>query len=313
MNNKIWIIGAGGIALEYAKVLNSLNVEFVVIGRGEKSANSFKSQISHDVITGGLKAFLETQPPLPNKAIIAVGVEDLAESAIAIMRYGVKSVFMEKPGFCYPQEIDEVYKVAKETQSSIFLAYNRRFYSSVLKAEEIIKNDGGVLSFNFEFTEWPHTIEPSGKSRQVLNNWFYANSTHVVDLAFFLGGKPKDISCYTKGELSWHKPSVFAGAGVTENGALFSYQANWGAPGRWVLEILTKNHRLYFKPMESLQIQINGSVAVNAVEIDNKLDVDFKPGFYLETKTFIEGDYGRLCSIEEQVRTVKDIYKIICK
>ena len=64
---------------------------------------------------------------------------------------------------------------------------------------------------------------------------------HVVDLAFYLCGKPDEISCYTTGGLNWHSAaSVFAGAGITKKNVLFSYNANWGAPGRWGVEIMTK-------------------------------------------------------------------------
>ena len=39
----IWLIGAGYMAQEYAKVLNELAPEYEVIGRGEKSALNFES------------------------------------------------------------------------------------------------------------------------------------------------------------------------------------------------------------------------------------------------------------------------------
>ena len=45
--------------------------------------------------------------------------------------------------------------------------------------------------------------------------------------------------------------------------------------------------------------------------IDDHLDKEFKPGFYLETKAFLEGDYTRLCSIEEQLCHVQNIYNKI--
>ena len=57
---------------------------------------------------------------------------------------------------------------------------------------------------------------------------------------------------------------------------LFSYQANWNAPGRWGIEILTSQHRLYLRPMEKLQIQNTGSVDISEVEIDDQLDKEFK-------------------------------------
>ena len=70
-------------------------------------------------------------------------------------------------------------------------------------------------------------------------------------------------------------------------------------------------HRLYLRPMEQLQIQNIGSVAVNPVEIDDHLDKEFKPGFYLETKAFIEGNSQSLCSIANQYTHVNCIYKLI--
>lgn len=50
---------------------------------------------------------------------------------------------------------------------------------------------------------------------------------------------------------------------------------------------------------------------IKPVEIDNQLDIDFKPGFYLQTKAFVEGDYGRFCMVEEHVKHVNAIYKKI--
>ena len=119
------------------------------------------------------------------------------------------------------------------------------------------------------------------------------------------------MSSFTSGELSWHKPSCFVGAGVTNKGVLFNYQANWDAPGRWAVEFQTRNHRLYLKPMEQLQMQDKGSVKVYPVEIDDRLDKEFKPGFYLETKAFLEGDSSRLCSIDMQVEHIKKIYNVM--
>lgn len=308
---KIWIIGAGPIAQEYAKVLNSLGREYFVIGRGEKSASDFKEKVGQNVITGGLTNYLRTTPPVADMVIVATRTTELSSICIELMNFGVKNIFCEKPGFLFPEECQKVYKVAEEKGTNLFLAYNRRFFSSVLKAEEIIKEDGGVLSFNFEFTEWSHVIANLPYPKEILENDFYSNTTHVIDLAFFLGGTPTQLNCVTSGELSWHKPAIFAGSGITDKGALFSYQANWAAPGRWSVEMLTSKHRLIFRPMEQLQIQNIGSVAINPVEIDDHLDKEFKPGFYLETKAFLEGDYSRFCTIEQQKEHVEKIYSKI--
>ena len=312
----IWLIGTGLIGAEYSKVLDALHVNHTIIGRGEVSASKFEElRPGKKVIRGGVFDFLNTNPPLPDGAIIAVGFHELYDVAKAIIQYGVKRIFLEKPGADTTGKVIELNELAQAQHADVFLAYNRRFYSSLLKAEQIIEEDGGVTSFNFEFTEWLHLFEEynNRNNKNILNDIFWGNSGHVLDTAFFLGGEPRDISCYTRTLDGDTFPKIFAGAGVSDKGALFSYQANWDAPGRWVVEILTNKHRLYFKPMETLQIQELRSVKVVPVEIDDHLDKEFKPGFYLETKAFLDNDDTRLCSIKQQVERTVTVFKTISR
>ena len=307
----VWLIGTGLIGVEYSKVLDALQISHIIIGRGEDSAAKFEElRPGKQVIRGGVGNFLNTNPLLPDCASVAVGFHELFEVTKNLIEYGVKRLFVEKPGADTYERLKQLSAIAKENNAEVFLAYNRRFYASLLKAEEIIQEDGGVTSFNFEFTEWLHIFEAS-KNSFSLNDIFWGNSGHVLDTAFFLGGEPEEISCYTKTIEGDDFPKLFAGAGISEKGALFSYQANWDAPGRWVVEILTNKHRLYFKPMESLQIQELRSVKVLPVEIDDHLDKEFKPGFYLETKAFLEGDDSRLCTLEHQVARIDNVFKKI--
>ena len=196
-------------------------------------------------------------------------------------------------------------------ESNIYVGYNRRFYASVHKAREIISNDGGVSSFNFEFTEWSHEIKNLSKAPGVKESWFLVNSSHVVDLAFNLGGEPKKISCYTSGGLSWHpNASKFYGAGISVYGALFSYQANWESPGRWGIEICTNKHRLIFRPLEKLQIQEIENVNSEFAVINDEIDLSFKPGLYEQTKVFLFNPNNNLCSVEKHLSNMKYYDKI---
>lgn len=289
------------MAVEYAKVLAAQAVSFITIGRGEKSSEEFSRLTGLPVITGGLERFLATNPELPASVIIAVGPESLASTCITLLRNGISHILLEKPGGISAREIIDVSDEAKANEAEVFLAYNRRFYSSVIKAREIIKADGGVSSFHFEFTEWPHVIRSLTKADGVKEKWFLGNSTHVVDLAFYLGGLPVRMTSFTKGSLDWHPASsCFTGAGMTDRGALFSYHANWNSPGRWALEILTDFHRLYFKPLELLQIQQTGSLKIEDAEIDNALDKEYKPGLYRQVQSFLNGEKEQFIDIHTQ-------------
>ncbi|MFA5779079.1 MAG: Gfo/Idh/MocA family oxidoreductase [Elusimicrobiota bacterium] len=313
-SKKVVLFGVGKMGVEYSKVLQHLGVNFAAIGRSEVGVEKFYAQTAIKAIPGGFSAWKEKCDTGVEYAIVAVSVEELAQTTISLMDIGVRKILLEKPAGLNAGEIKLVKEKAKETGTKIIIAYNRRFYASVLKAQEIIKEDGGVKSFNFEFTEWTHQI-PENIKEDVKKNWFLANSTHVVDLAFFLSGEPKEFSAFVFAEPDWHSsPTVFAGAGITKNGALFSYQANWFGPGRWGVEVITNQHRLIFRPLEKLQVQLNKSVVVDFVEIDDKLDRDFKPGLFKQTEYFLKDiDHPNFLTIDKHYENVVNYYQKIVK
>ncbi|KPA09279.1 myo-inositol 2-dehydrogenase [Candidatus Magnetomorum sp. HK-1] len=305
---KLWIIGAGQMAIEYAKVLNELNIDYDIIGRGRASAVKFEKKFNKNVYTGGINNYLKKfSNKKPCGCIVAVGLEELSSVTILLIKYGIKNILVEKPGGVYSNQIKQIYNKALNYNANVYISYNRRFYGSTLKALELINKNDGVLSFHFEFTEWIHQIEKLDISPIIKQNWFFVNSTHVIDLAFFLGGSPKNISCYLgSGGGEWNpKTYIFSGSGISKKGALFSYNANWCSAGRWSVEVLTKSNRLILSPLEQLQIIYKASTVSEYVKFDNDLDTRFKPGLYLQTQAFINNENSNLCTISEQVNNIK--------
>ena len=301
----IWLIGAGEIAQEYARIMEKLDLSFHTIGRGKDSAASFEKTTGQAVRTGGLKSALEVNKA-PEKAIIAVGIEQLAKCAINLIRAGTKEILVEKPGGINLAEVEELNNFAQKDGASVKIAYNRRFYGSVLQAQQLILEDDGVLSVKFEFTEWSHVIAPLVKGEGVKEHWLLGNSTHVIDLVFHIIGRPIDWKCWHTGSLDWHPAAArFVGAGMSEKGIMFSYLADWQAPGRWGIEILTAKHRLILSPLETLQIIKLGKVTSEVIDSTDNFDQDFKPGFYRQTKAFLEDDSDLFCTISEQVENVR--------
>lgn len=311
-NTSILLVGAGYMAIEYAKVLKALHSDFIVIGRGTDSAKKFLKETGIVATTRGLNEFLNKNYVIPSSAIVAVNEDQLGITTLQLLQRGVKTILVEKPGGVDFEEIKKVKKQSLRSKAEVYIAYNRRFYTSVEKATEIINKDGGILSVFFDFTELENRVVPLIRPSKVKENWFLHNSTHVIDLVLFLAGIPEKITSYIHGSLFWHSPAaIFTGAGIMKKGTLFSYHANWKAPGRWSVEIMTKNHKLFLKPLERLQIQELNSFEVKNLTLDDKIDIDFKPGIYKEVKSFL-GNKENLCTIEEQVKHLK-IYKQILK
>jgi predicted dehydrogenase len=299
---RVLLVGTGGMAEKYAEVLAAMNVEWFAVGNRTSSVEKFKENTGKDAIAGGIESYLEKCDDVPEYAIVAVNGEKLYDVSKDLLNAGVSKLLIEKPGALRISEMEELSSMTEKNKAKAYIAYNRRFYASVEAAKRIIDEDGGLLSVNFEFTEWAHVLEKSGNPIEILQTIFLANSTHVVDLVFHMAGVPKEIKTYRSGELQWHKAgSIYSGCGITERNIQFTYQANWVAPGRWGVELLTSEHRLYLRPLEELRIQNKGSVQINKYELDDKVDTDFKAGLYKEVKAFLYGDgVETLCTLEEQ-------------
>lgn len=307
----ILLVGTGYMAREYAKILSILNTPFVVVGRGEKNAMEFEGLFPGiSVYRNGINNF--NQFASISKVIIATSVDSLFYCAMYAINNGIKKILIEKPGGVNSNEIELLKNASVENGASVYLGYNRRFYQSIIRTKELIINDGGVTSFNFEFTEWSNVIESLEVSKIVKENWLLANSSHVLDTAFYLGGRPDEFTSYITSSTSWHPSgAIFSGSGKAKNGALFSYKANWNSAGRWGIEILTKKRKIILSPLEKIKTQLINSLEVLDFSTNYKIDEDFKPGVYLQLENFLNENYCEMCDIVEQYYSTVNIYNKI--
>ena len=315
MDSSLWLIGAGPMAQAYAAVLQNQGVSFRVIGRSRASAEAFHKATGLSVHEGGLEAALAVLPA-PDQAIVAVGVEQIAPTAQQLLTSGCRRLLLEKPGALTLSELQAVHTSAQAKGAQVWIAYNRRFYASVQKLRQLVVADGGITSALCEFTEWSHSLRDLKKAPGVKEHWLLANSTHVIDLAFHFIGLPVEgeWQAWHGGSLDWHPVAArFHGAGVSEGGIPFAYHADWEAPGRWGVELLTRRNRYLLRPMESLQSIPLGSVEGHPIELDDSLDRQFKPGLFRQCEAFLSthtGQTDQLCSLQEQLEAFPIYYRI---
>jgi predicted dehydrogenase len=312
----VLLVGAGSVAIAYGQVLNALGVSWTAVGRGDASAEKFEAACGVRPARGGLESHMRDSASLSQTiAIIALPIPDLAGAAINLASKGFRRILVEKPAGLVPSEIGDVAQAAARTHADIFVAYNRRFYSSVQAARRIISEDGGVTSFTMEFTEIESRVLNSARNTKVLANWFLANSTHVVDLAFHLCGEPVEATGLAAGASDWHPAgSIFVGHGRTKTGAAFTWHADWSSAGRWGLDVRTNRRRLLLQPLEQLAVQEKGSFAISQFPIADELDRNFKPGLYREVEAFLSDKPATagLPTIAEHHETVRRWFSKIC-
>ena len=305
------VVGSGKMAQAYSKVLIDLGVQFTLVGRSHSRVESYKELFpSIKAYAGGIESYLKSHEA-PSSVIIAANITLMAPIAQEFIKSGTKNILLEKPGSLSINELKELKKLADEKEASVFIGYNRRFYTSVMKAQKIIEEDGGLSSFHFEFTEMIHKIKPEKHGEAALSRWVISNSSHVIDTAFFLGGAPKELMAKIGGDdVEWHPSgSVFTGIGETDKGVPFTYNANWGSAGRWSLELNTYCHRLIFSPMERLKVQKKGDMKIVEWPCDYFLDDNYKPGIYLQTEAFLRG-HANLLDINAQIDHLSSYFQI---
>ncbi|MDC0090005.1 Gfo/Idh/MocA family oxidoreductase [Gammaproteobacteria bacterium] len=302
-------MGAGFMAKEYLSAIKELNLEACAVSASSKSADAIKNKFGYDCYSGGYSKFT-IKPDESDIAIVCVPSEILAECTKHLIELGFKRILLEKPGALYIEDLANLEKIARAKKCNVSIAYNRRFFSSVMHLKEILKSEK-LIAVDFEITEWTHLINPDDYSQESLARWFISNTSHVTDLAFNIAGTPDELSCYTSGKLPWHSSSSrFSGSGRTVDNVLISYKGYWDAPGRWSLEFITNENRYFLRPMEKLFCQKKGSIDIVEVDgIDYSDDEICKPGVLKMLSAYLTFEDDKFCSLTEQIAR----FEIYCK
>jgi predicted dehydrogenase len=302
------LIGTGNMGIEYARILTHLDIPFKAVGRSRKKVEEFENKTKKTALSGGIENNRDLLKENIEHCIVAVSGNELGRVTELLVKNNVEKILVEKPGGSSYEEIIRINQISKKYKSKVYIGYNRRFYNSVIKAKQLIQKDNNVKSFHFDFTEWSHKIIKIPKPEIIKSNWLLHNSTHVIDLAFYLGGEPIKFNSFSAGKLPWHEKSIYTGAGITDKNALFSYHANWEAPGRWGLEIMTEKHKIKLQPLEKIFVKQLNDLEYKEITITNKDDYKFKPGMLKQVYAFRNDEFNSFITLEKQANRIK-IYK----
>ena len=309
-NLKLLLIGSGYMTREYLKVIDFYNHECTVVGRGQENIDKLSQEFPRVTFhAGGIDDFaLYNDLKIYTHCINLVNACYTYDVTLTLIMNGATNILLEKPGSTNIDKLKTLQKRAKN-QAVIFIGYNRRFYASIQQLKALVKQEGGIESAHFEFTEWVHKISKDDYDHETLEKWVIANSSHVIDTVFYLIGLPKKINCYVNGKntIDWHKTgSVFTGSGMSEKGVCFSYNSNWNSSGRWSIEISTAENRYILCPLEELRVQKKGEITVNQMKLNcqNEAAKEFKPGIHDLFQSFIQNNGSSLLKISDQIKNL---------
>jgi predicted dehydrogenase len=283
----ILLVGTGAMAGEHARTLiQGLGANVTVTARNKERLKKFHE----DFNTNSWHCFEDLKSNDFNSydgAIIASSVDSLEKVTRQLIDNGLKRILVEKPATLNSQNSLELHQFAIKAQCHIRVAYNRRYYSSVLKLKEILLEEKPIAGY-FDFTEWPDRVLSVPMEDDVKARLAIANSGHVIDtLEFLLGSlKLSTVSVTGIGHLDWHPSgATFVGAGLS-NKVPVAYCTSWESAGRWNIEISTLKGKYKLSPMEQLQFLPLKSIHWEQVNLESGNTDQFKPGLLAMLSAF---------------------------
>ena len=231
------------------------------------------------------------------------------EVCLEAVKYNWK-LLIEKPVGHNFSEAIFIDKLCTDYGVDAYVGLNRRFYSSTMALQKILRGINGKRVVTVLDQEDAELATLSGRPKKVVDNWMYANSIHL--LIIFNSSVEKHIhtSIYPDGTPKDRDP-VIAELKFS-SGDVGIYHAVWDAPGPWSVTVSTNEVRGELRPLEILSLQFKGSRKTSEVAID-EIDKEYKPGLMRQARELIETFYGNtseLVTVAEATKSMKLVKSI---
>lgn len=281
---RLALIGYGRIAPKHLEAFRALGAEFVAsCNRSAAGREQAESQGGIPRTYSNIDEMLDRERP---DGIVSCASLD-AQYAVAcqLLPRGIPTLLEKPPGLSLAEYL-HLCELAERHSTPVMVAVNRRHYSVVARA---IDDAGGLSTIEAVSVEWsedPRHLMQRGFNAEQVARTVYSNSLHGLDLTTYLAGAVDDaqvIGCSFGEPLRW----MMSLQGISERGVLVNFQSTWDSPAKWRVSFCTPGRRYTFAPLESCQVLESGKKDARAIEPD-EVDSRFKPGFYGQSRAFLE-------------------------
>lgn len=304
------IVGAGQMAREHAKAFTNIdNVSLVgVAGRSKNSLKAFEAEFKIIQVCENIRELYETTNA--DLVVVAVNVEQTANVLLDCARYPW-TILVEKPLGINLAESLKLRDQLGENTRRIFVAFNRRHYSTFLKINQIIGDDSNQRIIKVIDQEDQFAALLARIDKLTVENWMFANSIHLIDLLRqFARGKVVEIEKKSKWKsMSNMKHQVRI---KFESGDLGIYECQWNDAGPWSVSVEAGNISLLLKPLEKL-LQISDSGEFTDITPKSEWDLKFKPGFRRQAEMMVrqvEGKVSAVTGFNDALTTMQLVHDI---
>lgn len=307
---RIAIVGAGYMAREHIRAFQDVpDVQIVGIhsrtrARAEEMAAQFNIPAICDSVSG---LYDITQADL-----VVVTVPELAMNAVSRVCFEYPwTILLEKPAGYNLFDAEDIEAAARTKNSRVFVALNRRHYSSTQTVLSDLKELSGQRFIRVQDQEDQMSALQAGQPKTVVDNWMYANSIHVVDYFLMLG---RGKVCAVEQIIPWtpDEPRYVVAKVSFDSGDVGLYEGIWNGPAPWAVSVNTPEKRWEMRPLEQAAFQIAGQRKLEAVEA-HSWDTQFKPGLRLQAEKAVaaaRGEANELPTLQDAMVSMRLVQAI---
>lgn len=298
------------MATEHARAFSAIDGVTIVgvVGRSKKRAQALAQ-------FNGCVAFddIETMYRETKADAVVVAVPELACRAICEEVFAHPWVsLLEKPVGLNYQEARHLDEFSKQQKRKAFVGLNRRSYHATREAQKLLTESESPRFILVHDTQDTDAARQSGQPEQVVRNWMFANSIHLIDYIRQFG-RGDVVAIDVPLTFDAENPHSVSATVRFSSGDRAVYFGAWNVPGPWYVTVANETVRIELRPLEELSFQRRGERALTPIQ-GCKTDIDFKPGLYFQARQFVNAIHGNanclttLGEATETMRLVNQIY-----
>lgn len=309
-NIKVALVGAGYMAKEHLRAFREIeSVTFTgITSRTMDKCTILAKEFGIQKICNSIDELWKSAEP----DVLIVTVPELSARSVCLQAFQFPwKILMEKPAGYDLKDSQAICDAAKAKNRDVFVALNRRYYSSSTQLLAQLDQEKGSRLIRINDQEDARAALKAGQPELVVNNWMYANSIHLIDLFRFYGrGEVTKV----ENMIPWKGiDSDYVASKISfSSGDIGLYTAVWNRPSPWSVTICSEGKYFEQKPIEALGVQVYGSRKLEPVAIHD-WDLNFKPGLRFMAEdviNFLHGKANHLVPLAESHKSMELVSKI---
>jgi predicted dehydrogenase len=308
---RVAFVGAGSMAREHIRAF--ADVPGVVLAgmhsRTRARADALASELGVALVCDSIEELYDRT----RADLVVVSVPELSANDVSRRCFAFPwTALLEKPAGYDLADAQAIADAAHASQRRVFVALNRRLYSSTRAAADDVAARGGPRYIRVQDQQDQASALANGQPALVVKNWMFANSVHTIDY-FRVFGRGQVTQVTPVVPWTPERPGVVISEVRFDSGDIGIYEGIWDGPGPWAVTVALPSRRWEMRPLEQASFQNRGERVLNPTDI-HPWDKTFKAGFRRQAELAVEAAVGSggagLATIDDALETMRLVSRI---